>query len=129
MPSYGPQDIGVPPLNDDTLQEVNLFDPAEPRSPSAGAMNKARELVATGAITSITTAEQEEVIQNGTQAENARLQEALFTKVIDIWVTFDSVPVSNAVTPSTESEQNAAAQKAFAQALADFKKQVQSKLG
>lgn len=129
LPSYGPQDIGVPPLNDDALQEVDLSDKSEPRSPSPAAINKARELVATGAITSITSQEQEEVIQSGIQAESARLQEALFTKVIDIWVTYDSVPLANDVTPTTASNQSEDAQKKFAKALADFQKQVQSKIG
>lgn len=128
LPSYGPTDQGVPPLNDDALQVIDLSDQDDARSPSQSALNKARELVQTGSIPSVTAQQTQENLENGIQAESFHLKEALFTKVIDIWVTFNATPITNAVTPTADENESEAAQKAFDKALSDFKKQVDSKL-
>lgn len=125
LPSYGPTDQGVPVLNDDAVQEVDLSDETDPRSPSPGSINKAKELVETGSIGGYDSSANPDDIS----AQSNAIREALFTKIVDLWITFDSVPLANEVTSSTDENSSEAAQKAFNQALADFQKQVQSKIG
>jgi hypothetical protein len=93
------------------------------RSPSSGAMNKARELA--GTIGGSITADDAAVFSD----EAVMLSIMLTSRVIDIWLVFDSVPITNTATKNNAEDKSSAAQIAFQAALADFNKQVDSKLG
>ena len=107
---------------DDTVINVAEVDlsKVDPRSPSAGAINKSRELAATSGIPTAT----EDAISQSRDIELFKIM--LTSRVIDIWLVFDSVPVTTEINSTSADDKSQAAQIAFQQALADLNAKIQT---
>lgn len=102
---------------------IDLSDDTDPRSPSAGAINKAKEVAATSGFP-LPTAPAGDPDQL-----DPKVRPTVFNMIIDIWVTFNSVSQTNQITKSPDQVASQAAQTQLAQTLADFNAKVKSQTG
>jgi hypothetical protein len=125
LPDNSVDEINNIQVSDASIQSVKIdvSEIDEPRSPSAGAMNKARELAGTIGVGTPSTDD------SSTNQDIDLLTQMLTSRIVDIWLVFDSVPVTNEITNATANELSSSAQTSFQKALADFNSQVDSKIG
>lgn len=103
---------------------VNLGDKSDARSPSQAAINRAKEIAATSGMPSPIDINNQEVNNN---IDPVKL--ALYSKVIDIWVTFESQTQTSQISKSPEQTDSQYAQENLAQTLEAFNAKIKSQTG
>ena len=111
-------------LDDILVSLVDLSDKTDARSPSQAALNRAKEIVATSGQLSPDNINGQSIPSN---LDPIKL--ALFTKIVDIWVTFEPQTQTSQITKSPEQTENQAAQERLAQTLAAFDEKLRSQKG
>lgn len=120
LPDQSVDEINNVSIDSDSIQsvEIDLSDSSDARSPSQGAINRAKEIAATSGIPSAAPA-------NDTLNLDP-VKQALFTKVVDIWVTFTPQDQTSQISKSPEQTASEAAQQNLEKALSAFNSKIKS---
>lgn len=122
LPDQSVDEINNVSISSDSIQavEIDLSDTSDARSPSQSALNRAKEISATSGIPSPSSSGGQDIVNLDP------VKQALFTKVVDIWVTFTPQTQTSQVSKNPEQAQSESAQQNLEKALAAFNSKIKS---
>lgn len=121
LPDQSVDEINNVNVSSDSIQvvQIDLSDSSDARSPSQSAINRAKEISATSGIPSLQSS-------GGTDITSLDpIKQALFTKVVDVWVTFEPQTQTSEISKNPD-QSSQAAQQNLEQALAAFNSKIKS---
>jgi hypothetical protein len=120
LPDHNADEINNVNIDLDSIKviQIDLSDLSDARSPSQGALNRAKEIAATSGVLSSESTEDNINIDP--------IKDVLFTKIVDIWVTFEGQTQVSQISKTPDKTPSELAQQNLEQSLSAFAAKIKS---